>query len=334
MKNLLVRCWNGLFPIPPVSAPEAFLLRALFAAALFWFFPISIQIHSQPEPVGLAHWFDLTWLSDAGVFPVYRAVFFGLLVLYAAGFFLPVTLPLMTLVHILPATLHNSQGFTFHGNQILSLTLLGLSGMTLWFSFTDRSETRTGSGLVRRLMPPAIAFIEAMLIWKTEQRFTLVALCSHLSPGADAFVVGWGNAFLFVAAFLALAAVPSAFARAWTDEGAPSPVVRSWTLVMAQFVIASAYLISVFSKMIRSDGQWLVNGHRQGTTNFYTFFRRSDAAWVRSSGYEVHGWDSGDLRCDPAPCWNRDNRETVFPAIANDGTRQMFRLRLKPGTPP
>ena len=261
MKNLLVRCWNGLFPIPPVSAPEAFLLRALFAAALFWFFPISIQIHSQPEPVGLAHWFDLTWLSDAGVFPVYRAVFFGLLVLYAAGFFLPVTLPLMTLVHILPATLHNSQGFTFHGNQILSLTLLGLSGMTLWFSFTDRSETRTGSGLVRRLMPPAIAFIEAMLIWKTEQRFTLVALCSHLSPGADAFVVGWGNAFLFVAAFLALAAVPSAFARAWTDEGAPSPVVRSWTLVMAQFVIASAYLISVFSKMIRSDGQWLVNSY-------------------------------------------------------------------------
>jgi hypothetical protein len=82
------------------------------------------------------------------------------------------------------------------------------------------------------------------------------------------------------------------------------------------------------------DGQWLVNGHRQGATNFYTFFRRSDAAWVRSSGYEVHGWDSGDLRCDPAPCWNRDNRETVFPAIANDGTRQMFRLRLKPGTPP
>jgi hypothetical protein len=82
------------------------------------------------------------------------------------------------------------------------------------------------------------------------------------------------------------------------------------------------------------DGQWLVNGHRQGATNFYTFFRRSDGAWVRSSGYEVHGWDSGDLRCDPAPCWNRNNREIVFPAIAKDGTRQMFLLRLKPGTPP
>lgn len=82
------------------------------------------------------------------------------------------------------------------------------------------------------------------------------------------------------------------------------------------------------------DGQWLVNGHRQKSTNYYKFFRRSDGAWVRSPGFVVSGWEAGDLRCDPAPCWNRNNREIVFPAIAKDGTRQMFLLRLKTGTQP
>lgn len=77
------------------------------------------------------------------------------------------------------------------------------------------------------------------------------------------------------------------------------------------------------------DGNWLVNGHRARGTNYYTFFRRTDSAWVRSQGFYVRGWESGDLRCDPAPGWNRDSREIVFPAIASDGTRQMFLLRLK-----
>ena len=260
MKNLALRCWNSLFPIPTVSAPEAFLFRALFAAALFWFFPPSFQIHTQPEPVGLAHWFDLTWLSGAGVFPIYRAVFFGLLVLYAAGFALPLTLPLMTLVHILPATLHNSQGFTFHGNQIMSLTLLGLSVMTLWFAVTSGAGRLRLPGL-SRLFPLVIALVEAVLIWKSEKSFTLGALCSHLCPAANPFVVGWGNVLAFTVVFLFLVSVPAALAGAWKEEGAPSPLVRSWSLVTAQFVIASAYLISVFSKFIRSDGQWLVNSY-------------------------------------------------------------------------
>lgn len=77
------------------------------------------------------------------------------------------------------------------------------------------------------------------------------------------------------------------------------------------------------------DGNWLVNGHREQSTNYYTFFRRGDGAWMRSPGFNVRGWTSGNLRCDPAPCWNRNSREIVFPAMAEDGTRQMFLLRLK-----
>jgi len=72
------------------------------------------------------------------------------------------------------------------------------------------------------------------------------------------------------------------------------------------------------------DGRWFVNGYRQGDHNRYVFYRRSDGASVRSEGFNVKGWTSGDLRCDPAPCWNRNNREVMFPAIAGDGTRQLF----------
>ena len=76
------------------------------------------------------------------------------------------------------------------------------------------------------------------------------------------------------------------------------------------------------------DGQWLVNGHREKSKNFYTFFRRKDGAWVRSQGFDVTGWTSGDLRCDAAPCWNRSGNAIVFPAIAADGSRQMYLIRL------
>jgi hypothetical protein len=80
------------------------------------------------------------------------------------------------------------------------------------------------------------------------------------------------------------------------------------------------------------DGKWLVNGNRSRSRNFYTFFDRDGQTWLRSSGFDVRGWESGSLRCDPAPCWNRNNREIVFPAIAPDGTRQMFLLQIVAGT--
>jgi hypothetical protein len=79
------------------------------------------------------------------------------------------------------------------------------------------------------------------------------------------------------------------------------------------------------------DGRWLVNGSRTQTRNRYVFVRRADNLSVSSEGFDVTGWTSGDLRCDPAPCWNRVSNHIVFPAIANDAgkTRQMFVIRLK-----
>jgi hypothetical protein len=80
------------------------------------------------------------------------------------------------------------------------------------------------------------------------------------------------------------------------------------------------------------DGKWFVNGYRVGHEDFYAILRRSDGSYLRTRGMPVDQWTEGDLRLDPAPCWNRTSDMIAFPAIANDKerTRQTFLLRIKP----
>lgn len=75
------------------------------------------------------------------------------------------------------------------------------------------------------------------------------------------------------------------------------------------------------------DGQWFVNGYKQGDRNYYTVYRRSDGAFARSEGI-YKGPYSGDIRIDPAPRWNRTNDALLVPGIANNNTRQMFLIRV------
>jgi hypothetical protein len=75
------------------------------------------------------------------------------------------------------------------------------------------------------------------------------------------------------------------------------------------------------------DGRWFVNGHTSGDRNYYTVYRRSDGAFVRSPGL-YRGRYVGDIRIDPAPRWNRTNDALLVPGIAEDMTRQMFIVRI------
>jgi len=75
------------------------------------------------------------------------------------------------------------------------------------------------------------------------------------------------------------------------------------------------------------DGQWFVNGHKQGDRNFYTVYRRSDGAFARSKGI-YKGPYGGDIRIDPAPRWNRTDNALLVPGIAENNTRQMFVIRI------
>jgi hypothetical protein len=81
------------------------------------------------------------------------------------------------------------------------------------------------------------------------------------------------------------------------------------------------------------DGKWFVNGYRQGRENFYVIIRRGDATYVRTRGLPIDNWTSGELRCDPAPCWSRTDDQIAVPAVADDEgrTRQTFLLRIRKG---
>lgn len=261
MKKLAVRLWNGLFPVPNVTPLEGLLLRALFAGVLLWFFPTMVQHAKQPEPVGLAHWFDLTWLHDAAVFAIYRAVFFGLLIAFAAGIALPATLPVLTVMHILPLTLHNSQGFTFHGNQILSLTLIGMAVTVLYFALIGKAPVLARSQGARLLTALAVIGAEALLLYFVEKQYRLTSLFATFVVPDSAVVMGLGNILVFGVVMAACVAVPVWLARTFDAETPPVREVDSWLLLIAQFVIAAAYLVSVCSKFYRSDGEWLVNSH-------------------------------------------------------------------------
>lgn len=181
MKHALKWLWQHLFPLPEVGRLEAFLARAILAYVLLEFFPIFTPPAVQPVPVGLAHWFDLTWLGNAATLQLYRQALVGVLAAYVLGLGLPVVLPLLAVMQILPFTLTNSQGFTNHSHHILSVVLLAQA---------------------------------------------IVAVCF---PRRD-----------------------------WLQPGS---VMSSWLLVASQAGIATAYLISVCSKLWASGGMWLLHSH-------------------------------------------------------------------------
>ena len=78
------------------------------------------------------------------------------------------------------------------------------------------------------------------------------------------------------------------------------------------------------------DGRLFVNGYRKGGHNHYVVYRRRDKAFVRTRRFDQHGWTRGDVRNDPAPCWNRDGTKILFPSIADDAekSRQLFIIEL------
>jgi hypothetical protein len=79
------------------------------------------------------------------------------------------------------------------------------------------------------------------------------------------------------------------------------------------------------------DARWFVNGYRKDGKNYYVLLRRADGKALRTTGFDQHGKTKGDTRNDPAPCWNRDSTQILFPSIAPDAekTRQLFLIQVK-----
>ena len=72
------------------------------------------------------------------------------------------------------------------------------------------------------------------------------------------------------------------------------------------------------------DGNWTVTGYGINSShNEWAVFRRTDSAWARTPRYDQRPYVKGDLRSDPAPLWNRDGTQILFPSMTPDGSRQL-----------
>lgn len=78
------------------------------------------------------------------------------------------------------------------------------------------------------------------------------------------------------------------------------------------------------------DGTWFVNGssYEDGRLQ-YDFLRMADGAHVCSPALSRGTFLHGELRIDPAPRWNRDNNAILVPNWTEDGTRQLFVIRIQ-----
>ena len=160
----------GFFSLPTVSSLEGFFLRLLFGVVVASTLSLQVPFHDQPHPVGLARFFDLTWLSDPEKLSAYRGLLYLLLLVYASGWFLPIVLPLLAVAYSLMFTLYNSQGYTHHGYQIIGLTLLVQAVTVVYYSVLK--------GL--RLQPPD-ALLNSWLLVQSQVVVTGTYLVSFLT---------------------------------------------------------------------------------------------------------------------------------------------------------
>lgn len=77
------------------------------------------------------------------------------------------------------------------------------------------------------------------------------------------------------------------------------------------------------------DGRWFVGSHKPTPPEcVYTLYRLSDGAWFRTPPVRTKA-GGGVCRVDPAPCWNRTSDALLVPGLAEDGSRQLFLVRLR-----
>jgi len=157
---MLRKLLSGFTTPPNVSALEGLLSRILLTLLVWYELSRLDEITDQAKPVGLAHFFDLTWLSQPENFAIFQPIAYGLLIIYVLGLGLPFVLPLIALAHTMVFTLYNSQGSTHHGHQIVSMVLVVQAVTALYYHFNrKRVYLQPDSALNGRLLWNSIALI-------------------------------------------------------------------------------------------------------------------------------------------------------------------------------
>jgi hypothetical protein len=77
------------------------------------------------------------------------------------------------------------------------------------------------------------------------------------------------------------------------------------------------------------DGSMVVTGYGVEGHNRWVVYQLVDGAWARTPDYDQRPYVSGDLRSDPAPLWNRDGTQILFPSMTSDGSRQLHLIHIQ-----
>lgn len=80
---------------------------------------------------------------------------------------------------------------------------------------------------------------------------------------------------------------------------------------------------------LSSDGTHIVTGYGFDGHNQWVIYRLADSEWARTGRFDQRPYVSGDLRSDPAPCWNRNGDRILIPSLTADGTRQLHVITIE-----
>lgn len=128
---------------------ELFVLRLGLAYVAWGTFAGSSDFTGQSHPNGIAHWMDLTFLSDDATEGWLRMVARGSLVAFVLGVPGVLSLLVPTFFGIGLFTLKNSQGAIGHSFQVVHLCLLAAWLAGVWAVVWRQREKRLPNGLER-----------------------------------------------------------------------------------------------------------------------------------------------------------------------------------------
>jgi hypothetical protein len=110
-------------------------------------FTINFAETTQPEPNGLAAWFDLTWLTHDPIERTLRALSAMSLLAFMAGLRPAISLLVPMMFGIGYAALRNSQGAIGHSAQPVYLVALAVWATSVWSTWQARRGHRLPDGL-------------------------------------------------------------------------------------------------------------------------------------------------------------------------------------------
>ena len=135
-----LRGFCGRFVPVEYAAYEVLCMRILFAIVVATALPGDLSYKGQPEPVGLAHFVNLTFLADSGTYSVFKVIYWIALVLFAIGIVPAISASVAALIFIAAGSLAGSQGADKHHLQIVGIVLFVFAVYYVYRAIKDRES--------------------------------------------------------------------------------------------------------------------------------------------------------------------------------------------------